>query len=125
MQGLDEMNSGGWLRDSIILVRGPSGSGKTTLAGMYARAGASRGERVIYYGFEEPHPVLQRNFASLGLSMQELEAEGHLRFVCRYPEATSPEVSRSCSHSRVVMSPRPYSPATSVGAPSWHTERKE
>jgi len=25
--GLDDMNNGGWLRDSIVLVRGPSGSG--------------------------------------------------------------------------------------------------
>jgi len=89
--GLDEMNSGGWLRDSIVLVRGPSGSGKTTLAGMYARAGALRGERVVYYGFEETKPILMRNFSSLGLSMEELERSGKLRVACRYPEATSPE----------------------------------
>jgi circadian clock protein KaiC len=91
LQGLDEMNAGGWLRDSIILVRGPSGSGKTTLAGMYARAGAARGEQVIYYGFEETKPILLRNFASVGLSMADLEAKGTLRVQCRYPEATSPE----------------------------------
>lgn len=91
MQGLDEMNAGGWLRDSIVLVRGPSGSGKTTMAGMYARAGASRGERVVYYGFEEPYPVLLRNFRSVAMPMDEHEASGNLRFVCKYPEATSPE----------------------------------
>ena len=89
--GLDEMTRGGWLRDSIVLVRGPSGSGKTTLAGMYARAGALRGERVIYYGFEETKPILMRNFAKVGLSLKELEAGGHLKVECRYPEATSPE----------------------------------
>ncbi len=91
LAALDEMNCGGWLRDSIILLRGPSGSGKTTLAGMYARAGALRGERVVYYGFEETKPILMRNFASLGLSMEELERAGKLRVACRYPEATSPE----------------------------------
>ena len=91
LPGLDEMNNGGWLRDSIVLLRGPSGSGKTTLAGMYARAGASRGERVVYYGFEEPKPILMRNFASIGLPMEELERAGKLRVACRYPEATSPE----------------------------------
>ncbi len=91
LAGLDEMNSGGWLRDSIVLLRGPSGSGKTTLAGMYARAGASRGERVVYYGFEETKPILMRNFASIGLPMEELERAGKLRIACRYPEATSPE----------------------------------
>lgn len=91
LPGLDEMNSGGWLRDSIVLLRGPSGSGKTTLSGMYARAGAMRGERVVYYGFEETKPILMRNFASLGLPMEELERKGSLRVACRYPEATSPE----------------------------------
>jgi circadian clock protein KaiC len=91
LPGLDEMNCGGWLRDSIILVRGPSGSGKTTLSGMYARAGALRGERVVYQGFEETKPILMRNFASLGLPMEELERSGNLRLTCRYPEATSPE----------------------------------
>ncbi|WPB76236.1 circadian clock protein KaiC [Archangium violaceum] len=91
VKGLDEMTHGGWLRDSIVLVRGPSGSGKTTLAGMYARAGATRGERVIYYGFEETRPILLRNFAKVGLSLKELEASGNLRVECRYPEATSPE----------------------------------
>jgi circadian clock protein KaiC len=58
--GLDEMTHGGWLRNSIIIVRGPTGSGKTMLAGLYARAGASRGERVVYYGFEETRPILLR-----------------------------------------------------------------
>jgi circadian clock protein KaiC len=91
LAGLDQMNHGGWLRDSIVLVRGPSGGGKTTLAGMYARAGAQRGERVVYYGFEETKPMLMRNFRSLGMAMEEYEAAGNLKVVCRYPEATSPE----------------------------------
>ena len=91
VKGLDAMTHGGWLRDSIVLVRGPSGSGKTTLAGMYARAGASRGERVIYYGFEETKPILMRNFSKVGLSLKEFEAAGTLKVECRYPEATSPE----------------------------------
>jgi circadian clock protein KaiC len=91
VKGLDAMTHGGWLRDSIVLVRGPSGSGKTTLAGMYARAGASRGERVIYYGFEETKPILMRNFSKVGLSLKEAEAAGTLKVECRYPEATSPE----------------------------------
>lgn len=91
LAGLDEMNHGGWLRDSIVLVRGPSGSGKTTLAGMYARAGALRGERVMYWGFEETRAILFRNFAALGLAMEQFERDGKLRVMCRYPEATSPE----------------------------------
>jgi len=89
--GLDEMTHGGFLRNSIMLVRGPTGSGKTMLAGVYARAGALRGERVVYYGFEEPRPILVRNFDEVNLGIGELVRSGNLKIVCRYPEATSLE----------------------------------
>jgi circadian clock protein KaiC len=91
LAGLDAMIGGGWLRDSIVIVRGPTGSGKTMLSGLYARAGAARGERVVYYGFEEPKPILQRNFRALNMPMEELEASGDLKITCRYPEATGLE----------------------------------
>jgi circadian clock protein KaiC len=89
--GLDEMTHGGWLRNSIVIVRGPTGSGKTMLAGLYARAGALRGERVVYYGFEEPRPILVRNFELIGMPMTPLIEAGNLRVICRYPESTSLE----------------------------------
>jgi circadian clock protein KaiC len=91
VRGLDEMTKGGWLRNSIIIVRGPTGSGKTMLAGLYARAGAVRDERVVYYGFEEPRPILLRNFEAIGMPMTPLIDKGNLRIVCRYPESTSLE----------------------------------
>ena len=89
--GLDEMTHGGWLRNSIIIVRGPTGSGKTLLAGLYARAGAQRNERVVYYGFEETRPILLRNYREIGMSMDEYVEKGDLKVICRYPEATSLE----------------------------------
>lgn len=91
VEGLDAMLGGGMVRDSITLLRGPTGSGKTTLAGMIARASALRGEKVFYYGFEETEPILRRNFRSLGLPLDALVDDGHVKLVCRYPEATSPE----------------------------------
>lgn len=87
LHGLDSMIGGGLLRDSIAIVRGPTGSGKTMLAGLYARAGAQRGERVVYYGFEEPRPILLRNFAQIGMPMDEFVKNGTLQVLCRYPEA--------------------------------------
>jgi circadian clock protein KaiC len=89
--GLDEMTNGGWLRNSIVIVRGPTGSGKTMLAGLYARAGAARGETVVYYGFEETRPILLRNYREIGMPMEDLIAAGNLKVICRYPEATSLE----------------------------------
>lgn len=89
--GLDEMTHGGWLRNSIIIVRGPTGSGKTMLAGLYSSAGAARGERVVYYGFEEPRPTLLRNFEEIGMTVTRYVRQGNLKVACRYPEATSLE----------------------------------
>lgn len=89
--GLDEMTRGGWLRNSIIIVRGPTGSGKTMLAGLYARAGAARGEQVVYYGFEETRSILLRNYREIGMEMESLIEAGTLKVICRYPEATSLE----------------------------------
>ena len=91
VEGLDTMTRGGWLRNSIIIVRGPTGSGKTMLAGLYARAGASRGERVVYYGFEETRPILLRNYREIGMDMEPFIRNGMLKVICRYPEATSLE----------------------------------
>jgi len=91
VEGLDRVNAGGWLRDSLVLVRGPTGSGKTILASMYARAGVLRGERVIFYGFEEPRGILFRNLAQIGLGFEELARTERLRVRCRFPDATSPE----------------------------------
>jgi circadian clock protein KaiC len=91
VEGLDAMTHGGWLRNSIIIVRGPTGSGKTMLSGLYARAGAARGERVVYYGFEEPRPILLRNYREIGMDMDPFIRAGTLKVICRYPEATSLE----------------------------------
>lgn len=91
VEGLDALTHGGWLRNSIIIVRGPTGSGKTMLAGLFARAGAVRGERVVYYGFEETRPILLRNYREIGMSMDPYIETGNLKVICRYPEATSLE----------------------------------
>jgi circadian clock protein KaiC len=48
-------------------------------------------ERVVYYGFEEPRPILLRNFKQIGMDMQPAIESGALRVECRYPEATSLE----------------------------------
>ena len=91
VEGLDRMTRGGWLRNSIMIVRGPTGSGKTMLAGLYARAGASRGERVVYYGFEETRAILLRNYREIGMDMEPYIQNGALKVISRYPEATSLE----------------------------------
>src|SRR5262249_20025927 len=77
--GLDEMTLGGWLRNSIIIVRGPTGSGKTMLAGLYARAGASRGERVGFFGVEGTRASPLRNYLEIGLAVGPFIETGKLK----------------------------------------------
>lgn len=89
--GLDALAGGGFLRDSVVLLRGPTGSGKTLFAGSIAVAAALRGERVYYMGFEEMDGLLIRNLEAVGVPVQRALAGGRLRLSARYPEATSPE----------------------------------
>jgi circadian clock protein KaiC len=46
---------------------------------------------VVYYGFEETRPILLRNYREIGMPMEDHIDAGHLKVICRYPEATSLE----------------------------------
>lgn len=52
--GLDELLRGGLPAGSPMLVSGESGAGKTTLGLQFLFEGARRGERGIYFSYEEP-----------------------------------------------------------------------
>ena len=88
---LDEMNHGGFFRDSILLVAGPTGSGKTLLGTTFAAGGCAAGQKVIYFGFEESVEQLDRNAVSWGMSFAEWREKGLLRCVSRYPESAGLE----------------------------------
>jgi circadian clock protein KaiC len=52
--GLDAMMGGkGYYRGSTVLVSGTGGSGKTSVAAHFARGAAARGERCLWFAFEE------------------------------------------------------------------------
>jgi circadian clock protein KaiC len=68
---LDEMLSGqGYYRGSTVLVSGSAGTGKTSLAAHFADAACRRGERCLYFLFEESPAQLMRNMRSIGLDLQ-------------------------------------------------------
>lgn len=83
---LDRMCSGGFFRDSIILVSGATGTGKTLLVTQFV-AGLEPGERAILFAFEESRDQLARNAAAWGLDFASMEAEGRLRIVNAYPHS--------------------------------------
>jgi circadian clock protein KaiC len=78
---LDTMFGGdGYFRGSSILVSGTAGTGKTTLAAHFVNAACSRGERCIYFSFEESAGQVVRNMRSVGIDLKRWLDKGLLRF---------------------------------------------
>lgn len=78
---LDNMFDGkGYFRGSSILVSGTAGSGKTSLAASLVDAACRRGEKCIYYAFEEPESQIIRNMRSIGIDLEMWVNKGLLHF---------------------------------------------
>jgi len=78
---LDEMLSGkGYYRGSTILVSGTAGTGKTSLAAHFLDAACRRGERCLWFLFEESPQQLLRNMRSIGLDLEPWVTAGLLQF---------------------------------------------
>jgi circadian clock protein KaiC len=81
IQRLDAMLSGrGYYRGNTILLSGTAGTGKTSLAAHFVDAACRRGERCLYFLFEESPQQLIRNMRSIGIDLQPWVEHGLLRF---------------------------------------------
>lgn len=68
---LDVMLSNqGYYRGASVLVSGTAGTGKTSIASHFAAACCARGERCVFFAFEESPQQLVRNMRSIGLDLQ-------------------------------------------------------
>jgi circadian clock protein KaiC len=71
IHGLDEMLEGkGFFKGSSVLISGGPGTGKTSIGAQFALAATRRGERCLYFSFEESEPQLVRNMQSIGAGLQ-------------------------------------------------------
>ena len=78
---LDAMLGGrGFFRGSSILLTGTPGTGKTIVAANFAQAACRRGERTLFFSFEESPNQIIRNMHSIGLRLEPLVKRGLLRF---------------------------------------------
>ncbi len=78
---LDAMLGGkGFYRGSSILLTGTPGTGKTIFAANFAHAAARRGERTLFFSFEESPNQIIRNMQSIGLRLEPLARRGLIRF---------------------------------------------
>jgi circadian clock protein KaiC len=79
------LGGGGPYRGSSVLVSGTAGTGKSTLAAQFCDAACARGERAIYFAFEESAEQIIRNMGSVGLQLQRWVDDGLLLFRCVRP----------------------------------------
>ncbi|MGB6553400.1 MAG: circadian clock protein KaiC [Candidatus Binataceae bacterium] len=83
---LDAMlGAGGYYRGTSVLMSGTAGMGKTSFAVSLARSVCERGERTLYFAFEESADQIVRNMRSVGIDLQPHLDSGLLRIVAQRP----------------------------------------
>ena len=83
---LDHMfGIGGFFRGSSVLISGLAGTGKSTFSASFADAVCQRGERCLYFAFEESPAQIVRNMRSAGIDLARHVENGLLRFEAARP----------------------------------------
>ncbi len=83
---LDAMLSGkGYFRSSTVLVSGTAGTGKTSIAAQFVEAACKKGERALFFTFEESPSQLMRNMRSIGINLEPWVKKGLLQFHATRP----------------------------------------
>jgi len=95
------MLGGGYYRGSSILVSGTAGTGKSSLSAHIADATCRRGERCLYFAFEESGAQIIRNMRSIGIDLQQWLDKGLLRFHAARPSLHGLEMHLSVMHKLV------------------------
>jgi circadian clock protein KaiC len=104
---LDGMLGGaGYYRGSTVLLSGTAGTGKTTLAAHFVDAACARGERCLYFLFEESPQQMLRNMASAGMDLGRWVDQGRLHFHADRPSRHGLETHLVLMH-RAVERLRP------------------
>ncbi|GFO69911.1 circadian clock protein KaiC [Geomonas limicola] len=78
---LDTMLGGkGFYKGSSVLVTGTAGTGKSSLAAHFVDSACRRGERCLYFSFEESRNQIVRNMFSIGINLNPWLEAGLLQF---------------------------------------------
>lgn len=99
---LDAMLGGkGFYRGSSILVSGTAGTGKSSLGAYFVDAASRRGERSLYFAFEESPQQIVRNMRSIGLNLEPWVKKGLLQFHSSRPTLYGLETHLAVMHKQV------------------------
>lgn len=87
---LDQLLGGGILTGTSTLLLGPAGVGKSSTAMQFAVAAAARGERAIFFDFEESRHAMLTRADGLGFRVREYMEAGLIDIVQLVPGETTP-----------------------------------
>lgn len=83
---LDTMLGGkGFFRGSSILISGTAGTGKSSFCAQFADATCRRGEKCLFFVFEESAQQIIRNMRSIGIDLETAVNQGLLQFQALRP----------------------------------------
>ena len=100
---LDTMLGGeGFYRGSSILVSGTAGTGKSTIAAHFVDAACHRGERALFFAFEESQDQIIRNMRSIGIDLEKYVKRGLLKFHNARPSNFGLEVHLALIHKAIT-----------------------
>jgi circadian clock protein KaiC len=100
---LDGMMGGkGFFRGSSILMSGTAGTGKTSVAAHFVDAACRRGERCLYFAFEESPKQIVRNLRSIGIDLEPWVRKGLLRFHAARPTYAGIEEVLLVTHKHIA-----------------------
>jgi circadian clock protein KaiC len=99
---LDAMLDGqGFFRGSTILISGTAGTGKTSFASTFADAACRRGEKCLFFTFEESPAQIQRNMRSIGIELDRHISRGLLSFSSWRPSTHGLEMHLALVHKHI------------------------
>jgi len=102
IERLDTMLNGhGFYKSSSILISGTAGTGKSTLAAHFINAACTRGERALFFAFEESQDQIIRNMRSVGIDLEKFVKKGLLKFQNARPSAWGLEVHLAMIHKAI------------------------
>ncbi len=94
---------GGYFRGSSVLVSGLAGTGKSTFASYFVDAACRRGERCLYFAFEESPGQIIRNMRSVGVDLKAHVESGLLRFEAARPSLYGFEMHLARMHRDIEL----------------------
>jgi circadian clock protein KaiC len=102
LPAMDSMLGGkGFFKGSSILISGTAGTGKTSIAAYFANETCRRGERCIYFAFEESPQQIIRNMRSIGVNLQQYVDNGLLQMHASRPTLYGLEMHLVAIHKKI------------------------